>query len=291
MYNIEIDNLTKRYKNGVVALENVTLKVGSGVYGLLGHNGAGKTTLMKALVTVLEPTSGNIKVCGFDTKKQGNDVRRHIGYLPQELAMYSSLPAFDFVNYMAELKGVHDKNAVYAVLEQVEMLEFAKRKIGQLSGGMKRRIGIAQALVGNPQILVVDEPTAGLDPEERVRFRGVLSRFAKDGKTVLLSTHIVEDVYQVCEELAVLRKGSLLYTGTSIGLMKQVEGKVKTIKLDREEELIDLQKQAVVISTTYESSGLIARIMDENMVFTKAESVPATLEDAYVYFMGGKAHA
>ncbi|MDD3794431.1 MAG: ABC transporter ATP-binding protein [Lachnospiraceae bacterium] len=291
MYNIEIENLTKRYKNGVAALDHVSLMVGSGVYGLLGHNGAGKTTLMKALVTVLEPSGGSIRVCGFDTKKQGNDVRKLIGYLPQELAMYPSLTAFDFVSYMAELKGIYHKNAVYAALEQVEMLEFAKRKIGQLSGGMKRRIGIAQALVGSPQVLVVDEPTAGLDPEERVRFRGVLSRFAKDGKTVILSTHIVEDVYQACEELAVLRKGGLLYTGTSAGLMKQVEGKIKSIKLEHEEDLVDLQKQAVVISTTYESAGLTARIMDENMIFTEAKPVPATLEDAYVYFMGGKAHA
>ena len=156
---------------------------------------------------------------------------------------------------------------------------------------MKRRVGIAQALVGNPQILVVDEPTAGLDPEERVRFRGVLSRFAKDGKTVLLSTHIVEDVHQICEELAVLRKGHLFYAGTSAVLMNRVEGKIKIIHLESEEQLIELQKQAVVLSTTYENHGLVARIMDENMAFPQAMAVPATLEDAYVYCMGGKAHA
>lgn len=290
MNNIEINHLSKRYKNGVIALDDISFNVGNGVFGLLGHNGAGKSTLMKALVTVLQPNDGTIKVCGFDTKRQGNEVRRRIGYLPQELAMYPSLSAFDFVNYMAELKGVHDKNAVRNVLEQVEMLEFSKRKIGQLSGGMKRRVGIAQALIGNPQILVVDEPTAGLDPEERVRFRGVLSRFAKGGKAVLLSTHIIEDVQQVCEELAVLRKGRLFYAGTSSDLMKRVNGKIKILKLEQEEQLLDLQKQAVVISTAYDSSGLIARIMDENMVFTGVECVPATLEDAYVYCMGGKAH-
>ncbi len=169
----------------------------------------------------------------------------------------------DFVNYMAELKGISDKNAVKYALKQVEMLEYSKRKIGQLSGGMKRRVGIAQALVGDPQILIVDEPTAGLDPEERVRFRGVLSRFAKDGKTVLLSTHIVEDVYQICEELAVLRKGHLFYSGTPDALMSHVAGKVKILRLDREEQLLDLQKESIVLSTTYESNGLIARIMDE----------------------------
>lgn len=291
MNNIEIKNLTKRYKNGVMALNNISFNVGSGVFGLLGHNGAGKTTLMKALVTILKPSGGSIHVCGYDIKTQGEQVRKRIGYLPQELTMYPSLTVFDFVNYMAELKGVHDKGAVHNVLKQVEMLEFSKRKIGQLSGGMKRRVGIAQALIGEPEILVVDEPTAGLDPEERVRFRGVLSRYAKDGKTVLLSTHIVEDVHQICEELAVLRKGHLFYTGTSAALLNRVEGKVKVIHLENEEQLIELQKQATVLSATYENHGLAAKIMDENMVFSQAATVTATLEDAYVYCMGGKANA
>ena len=205
--------------------------------------------------------------------------------------MYPSLSVFDFVNYMAEIKGVYDKNKVNMALQQVEMLEFSKRKIGQLSGGMKRRVGIAQALVGNPEILILDEPTAGLDPEERVRFRGILSRFAKDDKTVILSTHIIEDVYQVCEELAVLRKGRLFYTGTSADLMNHVEGRIKLIKIHDENQLIDIQKQAVVISTTYDSQGLIVRIMDKDMSFPDAECVSATLEDAYVYCMGGKNYA
>ena len=290
MNNIEIIHLSKQYSNGVIALDDISFTVGSGVFGLLGHNGAGKSTLMKALVTVLKPSSGTVKVCGFDTKLQGDEVRKRIGYLPQELAMYPSLSAFDFVNYMAELKCVHDRKAVNKALEQVEMLEFSKRKIGQLSGGMKRRVGLAQALVGDPKVLVVDEPTAGLDPEERVRFRGVLSRFAKDGRTVLLSTHIVEDVHQVCEELAVLRKGRLFYAGRASALMECIDGKVKIMRLESEEQLIQLQKQAIVISTTYESNGIVARIMDENMAFDRAERVQATLEDAYVSSMGGKSH-
>lgn len=267
MNSIEIKHLSKHYKSGVTALEDITFSVKGGVFGLLGHNGAGKSTLMKAIVTILEQSSGTIHVCGYDTQKEGEQVRSRIGYLPQELAMYPSLSVFDFVNYMAELKGISDKNAVEYALKQVEMLEYSKRKIGQLSGGMKRRVGIAQALVGDPQILIVDEPTAGLDPEERVRFRGVLSRFAKDGKTVLLSTHIVEDVYQICEELAVLRKGHLFYSGTPDALMSHVAGKVKILRLDREEQLLDLQKESIVLSTTYESNGLIARIMDENIAF------------------------
>lgn len=289
--NIEISHVTKKYSNGVLALDDISFCVGSGVLGLLGHNGAGKTTLMKALVTVLSPSAGTIRVCGFDSRKQGNEIRERIGYLPQELAMYPSLSVFDFVNYMAELKGIHDKKAVNEVLEQVEMLEFSKRKIKQLSGGMKRRVGIAQALIGNPQILVVDEPTAGLDPEERVRFRGLLSRYAREGRTVLLSTHIVEDVHQLCEELAVLRKGRLFYAGTSAALLERVKGKIKLLHLENENQLVELQKKSVVLQTTYESHGLTARIMDEDSSFPGAVTDTATLEDAYVYCMGGKAHA
>ena len=289
--NIEISHVTKKYSNGVLALDDISFCVGSGVFGLLGHNGAGKTTLMKALVTVLSPSTGTIRVCGFDSRKQGNEVRERIGYLPQELAMYPSLSVFDFVNYMAELKGIHDKKVVNEVLEQVEMLEFSKRKIKQLSGGMKRRVGIAQALLGNPQILVVDEPTAGLDPEERVRFRGLLSRYAREGRTVLLSTHIVEDVHQLCEEIAVLRKGRLFYAGTSAALLERVKGKIKLLHLENENQLVELQKKSVVLQTTYESHGLTARIMDEDASFPGAVTDTATLEDAYVYCMGGKAHA
>lgn len=289
--NIEISHVTKKYSNGVTALDDISFSVGSGVFGLLGHNGAGKTTLMKALVTVVAPSAGTIHVCGLDTGKQGNAVRERIGYLPQELAMYPSLSVFDFVNYMAELKGIHDKKAVNEVLEQVEMLEFSKRKIKQLSGGMKRRVGIAQALVGNPQILVVDEPTAGLDPEERVRFRSLLSRYAREGRTVLLSTHIVEDVHQLCGELAVLRKGRLFYAGTSAALLERVKGKIKVLHLEDENQLLNLQKKSIVLQTTYESHGLTARIMDEDSTFPQAAPDAATLEDAYVYCMGGKAHA
>ena len=289
--NMEILHVSKQYKNGVTALEDVSFCVGSGVFGLLGHNGAGKTTLMKALVTVLKPSAGTIRVCGFDTAAQGKEVRARVGYLPQELAMYPSLSVWDFVNYMAQIKGIRDKKAVSAVLEEVEMLEFSRRKIGQLSGGMKRRVGIAQALIGNPPILVVDEPTAGLDPEERVRFRGLLSRYASEGRTVLLSTHIVEDIHQLCGELAVLRKGRLFYAGTSATLLERVRDKVKILRLENEAQLVELQKKAVVLSTTYESRGLAARIMDEDDLYMQAQPVAATLEDAYVYCMGGKAHA
>lgn len=287
---LEIRNLKKSYghdKNTIFALNDITFSVESGVFGLLGHNGAGKSTLMKLLATISKPTDGSISVCGYDVQKQGDEVRRLIGYLPQELNMYPSLTVFDFVGYMASLKGIKEKKQIISVLEQVDMAQFSKRRINQLSGGMKRRVGIAQALVGNPQVLIVDEPTAGLDPEERVRFRGVLSRFAKDEKCVLLSTHIVEDVYQLCEQIAVLRKGKLFFRGSTDELLSHVVGKVKTIELKNDSELIALQKKAIVLSTTYEHSKIQARIMDENNSFPVPAST-ATLEDAYVYCMGGK---
>lgn len=291
MYSIEVENLTKSYKNSVTALDSISFRAGGGVFGLLGHNGAGKSTLMKALVTVLKPSGGQVRVCGYDTVAQGEQVRKRVGYLPQELAMYPSLSVFDFVNYMAQLKGIYDKKAAAKVLEQVGMTEYSGRRIGQLSGGMKRRVGIAQALVGEPEVLVVDEPTAGLDPQERVRFRDILSRYARDGKTVVLSTHIVEDVCRICEGLAVLRKGRLFYAGTPGGLLERVEGRVKIIRLEREERFSEVRRQAVVLSTVYESRGMAVRLVDENGIYPRDLTVKATLEDAYVYCMGGKENA
>ena len=287
MNQIEINNLTKQYKNQVTALTDISFQVESGVFGLLGHNGSGKTTLMKILATIMRPTSGSVRIGGYDINTQGEEARRLNGYLPQELSMYPTLTVFDFVCYMAALKGVKDRKKVMDVLEQVDMGQYAGRRIGQLSGGMKRRVGIAQALAGDPRILIVDEPTAGLDPEERVRFRSVLSRFAKDDKCVLLSTHIVEDVYQLCEKLAVLRKGALFFSGSAEELLSKAAGKVKIVEIEKEKDLAALQKKAVVLSVTYEHSGILARILDERGEFP-VPPVAETLEDAYVYCMGGK---
>lgn len=287
MNQIEINNLTKQYKNQVTALTDISFQVESGVFGLLGHNGSGKTTLMKILATIMRPTSGSVRIGGYDINTQGEEARRLIGYLPQELSMYPTLTVFDFVCYMVALKGVKDRKKVMDVLEQVDMGQYAGRRIGQLSGGMKRRVGIAQALAGDPRILIVDEPTAGLDPEERVRFRSVLSRFAKDDKCVLLSTHIVEDVYQLCEKLAVLRKGALFFSGSAEELLSKAAGKVKIVEIEKEKDLAVLQKKAVVLSVTYEHSGILARILDERGEFP-IPPVAETLEDAYVYCMGGK---
>jgi ABC-2 type transport system ATP-binding protein len=290
MKSIEINAVTKEYKKKVKGLDSISFSIGTGVFGLLGHNGAGKTTLMRLITTILRPTEGTIKVLGGDTMKDGDTVRRNIGYLPQELTMYNNLSAYDFVVYMARLKGIRDDKTVLKMLEGVGMAEYKDRKIGQLSGGMKRRVGIAQALVGNPRIVIVDEPTAGLDPEERVRFRGILSRYAKSDRTVLLSTHIVEDIYQLCEQVAVLRGGKLFYNGSTDALLDKVKGKIKVIDVSSEQELAGLQNQSVVLSIAYTGDGIKARIMDEAGFF-KQTPVQETLEDAYVYCMGGKSHA
>ena len=175
------------------------------------------------------------------------------------------------------------------MLDEVGMAEYRDRKIGQLSGGMKRRVGIAQALVGNPRIVIADEPTAGLDPEERVRFRSILSRYAKSDKTIILSTHIVEDVYQLCGQIAVLRGGKLFYHGSTDALLNTVKGKIKLLDASSEQELAALQKQTVLISVAYTENGIKARVMDEAGRYGVIP-IQETLEDAYVYCMGGKAH-
>jgi ABC-2 type transport system ATP-binding protein len=289
MNSIEINGVTKYYKGKVTGLDNVSFSIGTGVFGLLGHNGAGKTTLMRLITTILCPTDGTITVLGNDTIKAGDAVRQNIGYLSQELAMYNNLSALDFVVYMARLKGLKDTSAALQTLADVGMAEYKNRKIGQLSGGMKRRVGIAQALVGNPRIVIVDEPTAGLDPEERVRFRSILSRYAKTDRTIILSTHIVEDIYQLCGQVAVLRGGKLFYHGSTDTLLDKVKGKIKVIDISSEQELAGLQSQAVVLSVAYTGDGIKARVMDESNRFTQT-SVQETLEDAYVYCMGGKSH-
>jgi ABC-2 type transport system ATP-binding protein len=287
MNTIEIHSVFKEYRNHVCALKNINFCVPPGVFGLLGHNGAGKTTIMKIISTILKPTSGYISLLGYDTQKEGNHVRRNIGYLPQELAMYPNLTVKEFVQYIAKLKGVTDKNLVLSALAQVGMETFSDRKIGKLSGGMKRRVGIAQAIVGSPQLLIVDEPTAGLDPEERVRFRGILSRYAKGGRTVLLSTHIVEDIAHLCEHIAVLNKGELFFAGLSKEMIKKVSGKIKLVECTDDYELEQLGKQVNILSTVYEQGRIKVRVADIDGRLSEP-AVAETLEDAYVNFMGGK---
>src|SRR5512138_691933 len=233
---IQITGLTKTYGTGnktVNALNGVDLQIGSGMFGLLGPNGAGKTTFMRILAGIVNPSSGSVHVNGRDLNTEAGKqaVKSMLGYLPQELGMYPELTAEQFVDYMAILKGLDDphkrEQRVKQVLEMVGLQDAARRKIKSFSGGMKRRVGIAQALVNDPKLLIVDEPTSGLDPEERIRFRNLLVHLAAD-RVVLLSTHIVEDIGQTCRDLAVLAKGSILFRGSPLDLTRSAEGRVWT---------------------------------------------------------------
>ena len=216
---IEIKQLTKTYRGGVHALNGIDLTIGTGMFGLVGPNGAGKTTLMRILAGLLRASGGSVTVFGNDlaTNAGRQAAKANLGYLPQDLGLYPNLNAYEFLDYMAILKGVTDKGErqrqIADLLEKVRLTDAAKRRLKTYSGGMKRRIGIAQALLGDPKLLIVDEPTAGLDPEERVRFRNLLSDMAAE-RTIILSTHIVEDISQSCNDLAVLRGGRVIFRGS-----------------------------------------------------------------------------
>ncbi len=216
--NIKIDQLSKVYKNGKRALNNVNLEINNGMFGLLGPNGAGKSSLMRILVTLMKPSSGQIKINDFDIIKHRKEIRAILGYLPQDFRFFSKLKTWEFLNYAAGLSGIKGhKNRIHSVdewLEKVGLYEVRDRQANKLSGGMKRRLGIAQALIGDPKVIVVDEPTTGLDPEERIRFRNILSELSLKDVIIILSTHIVGDISSVCEKLALLNNGELIFNGT-----------------------------------------------------------------------------
>ena len=224
--SIEIKGLNKFYGKKQ-ALYDVSLSIHGGMFGLLGRNGAGKTTLMKTLATLLQKKDGEVTVCGVPIEK-AEEIRRIIGYLPQEFSMYPSMKVGEAMEYLAILSGLSGaerKERIDALLKKVNLTEHRDKKVKALSGGMKRRLGIAQALLNNPKVLIVDEPTAGLDPEERVRFRNLLSEIAED-KIVILSTHIVGDIEATCEDIAIINEGRVIYNGTVDALLQAAEGKV-----------------------------------------------------------------
>ncbi|HNE69798.1 MAG TPA: ABC transporter ATP-binding protein [Anaerolineales bacterium] len=288
---IEITGLTKTYGTGnktVNALNGVDLNINSGMFGLLGPNGAGKTTLMRILAGIVNPSSGSIRINGHDLTTDAGKyaVKSMLGYLPQELGMYTELTAEQFVDYMAILKGLDDSRKrnqrVAEVLEMVGLREVAKRKIKGFSGGMKRRVGIAQALVNDPKILIVDEPTAGLDPEERIRFRNLLVNLAAD-RVVLLSTHIVEDIGQTCRDLAVLAKGRILFRGSPAEMLKATEGHVWTLTMSGLEKP---NHDLTVVSMLHLAEGTQYRLVGANVNgYSNAQSTQPGLEDGYVWLM------
>jgi ABC-2 type transport system ATP-binding protein len=287
---IEIAGLQKVYGRGARAahaLSGIDLNVGTGMFGLLGPNGAGKTTLMRILAGIVNPTGGTIRVGGRDLTTESGKlfVKSMLGYLPQELGMYPELTAAQLVDYMGILKGLDDSrlrnHRVAEVLDMVGLSSAMHRKVGGFSGGMKRRVGIAQALVKDPKLLIVDEPTAGLDPEERIRFRNLLVNLAGD-RTVLLSTHIVEDIGQTCRDLAVLGRGRVLFRGSPVALTQVAEGHVWSLTRDR---LEDPKPGQTIVSMLHLAEGVQYRVVGPPDA--GAVAAPPSLEDGYVRLMQG----
>ena len=288
---IEISGLTKTYGRGAKsaqALCGVDLGIRPGMFGLLGPNGAGKTTLMRILAGIVNPGRGSVTMEGHDlaTEAGKRAAKSMLGYLPQELGLYLELTAFQFVDYMAILKGLHDPRRrarrVEDVLAMVGLQDAAHRKLKGFSGGMKRRVGIAQAIVNDPRVLIVDEPTAGLDPEERIRFRNLLVHLAAD-RTVILSTHIVEDIGQTCRDLAVLALGRVLFRGSPAELTEAATGRVWTVTSTRLEEP---KPGVTIVSMLHLTDGVQYRLVGEKMDdYPGAILARPSLEDGYVWLM------
>lgn len=281
---IKIENLSKNYGKKQ-ALCGVNLTIEKGMFGLLGRNGAGKTTLMKILTSLLPKTSGSITMCGVPIE-QAKQVREMVGYLPQDFSMYPNMAVGEAMDYLGVLSGLPAavrKERIPKLLYKVNLQDDVRKKVKELSGGMKRRLGIAQAILHDPQVIIVDEPTAGLDPEERVRFRNLLSEIAEE-RIVILSTHIVGDVEATCENIAVLNEGVLLYQGSVADFIKSVEGKVYSAQINHR-ELAEMKRQFIVTSMLTLGNNAVIRFIAEQKPFAEAKSIEAGVEDAYMYLM------
>ncbi|EOT26907.1 hypothetical protein C805_01009 [Eubacterium sp. 14-2] len=281
---IEIRDLSKNFRKKQ-ALNHVNLEIGPGMFGLLGPNGAGKTTLMKVLTTLTRKSGGEVKLCGIPLE-QFRKIREIIGYLPQDFSMYGNMGAYEGLDYLAVLSGMSKKERAKKVpemLEKVNLGDQHKTKIRAMSGGMKRRLGIAQAIIHDPKIIVVDEPTAGLDPEERVRFRNLLCEIARD-RIVILSTHIVGDIEATCENIAVLNCGEILFRGTVSGLLEAVKGKVYTMEVSAV-ELPLVKEQFLVTGILTNGSSANIKIIAEESPMKGAVPASPDVEDAYMYLM------
>jgi ABC-type multidrug transport system ATPase subunit len=279
---LKIENVSKRFRAGNFGVRELSLEVKSGVIGLLGPNGAGKTTLMQMIATITRPTSGRILFHDQDVGKRPNELRRRLGYLPQDFGVYDNLTATEFLTYFAALKGVRSKKRVMEMLESVNLHGVAKRTVGGFSGGMKQRLGIAQALINDPELVIVDEPTAGLDPEERVRFRNVLSEIGF-GKLVILSTHIVSDVESIATEIAVMKNGALLTMATPEALLQKCEGHVWQ-SVVTSEQFDQLRTTLKISSAVRKPDGVHTRFVGPSPEIAAAPA-EAELEDAFLYLM------
>ncbi len=285
--SISITGLTKRF-GSKVALDNIDLDIPQGMFGLLGPNGAGKTTLMKIISTLLKKNDGEISICGTPVEKT-RDIRKIIGYLPQDFSMYANMTAYDALDYLAVLSGMSKSDRrikVPETLEKVNLLDQKKTRVKSMSGGMQRRLGIAQAIIHDPRVIIVDEPTAGLDPEERVRFRNMLCEIARD-RVVLLSTHIVGDIEATCEEIAILNHGHFIFRGRIVELLNMVSGKVYTATISTSE--LDSVKERYLVTGILTSGSLTTvKLIADEKPFESATSASADVEDAYMYIMHGQ---
>ena len=286
--SIKIKNLNKVYPNGNHALKDINLEIPSGMFGLLGPNGAGKSTLMRILVALMEPSSGEIEMYGCNLLKERREVRRILGYLPQDFRFFAKYKVAEFLDYAARLSGMNDgksrKNAVADMLEKVGLYEVRERYAANLSGGMKRRLGIAQALIHEPKVIIVDEPTTGLDPEERIRFRNLLTHVSGNDTTIILSTHIVGDVSSSCNNMALLNKGEISFRGSPEEMLKRAEGKVWRLCVN-DEEYQAINQKYPIIATIPNGDMWDIQVVADKFDEYKAENMPPNLEHAYVYFM------
>lgn len=280
---LTIQNLSKVYGNGVKALDGVNLTLEHGMFGLLGPNGAGKSSLMRTIATLQQQDSGSIIFNDFDTLKQPREIRKRLGYLPQDFDVYPRISAYDLLDHMAVLKGLTDKNirkaSVEELLAQTNLWDVQKKAVSTFSGGMRQRFGIAQALLGDPDLIIVDEPTAGLDPEERNRFHNLLADIGEN-KIVILSTHIVDDVEELCSKLAVLAGGKIVSSGTPGELVDSLAGRIWS-KMIEKHELNEHQQRYDIISTHLKAGQTVIHVMADEQPDSAFKQLSANLEDVY----------
>lgn len=284
--SIKINDLTVTFKNGVTAIDHADLEIPKGMFGLLGENGAGKTTLMRVLTTVLKPTGGTVTLDGM-LYSEGNyeKIQRKIGYLPQEIELYPNLTVQECLEYMGDLAGVSKKvckERIRYYLEKTSLIEHRRKKMRQLSGEMKRRVGLIQALLNEPEFLIIDEPTTGLDPEERIRIRNLLVDFSEK-RTILFSTHVVEDLVATCNQLAVMKKGAFLYAGSMQELINEAKGHIWICRATDEKQAREIEKKYHVSSKQYVDGELRIKLINKGKPDIDCTPVSATLEDAYIY--------
>jgi ABC-2 type transport system ATP-binding protein len=289
---LTISGLSKTYPNGVCALKNLSLTVGNNMFGLLGPNGAGKSSLMRTIATLQDPDAGSIDLDGINVLTQKNAVRKILGYLPQEFGVYPKMSAIDMLNHLAILKGVigagERKEMIEALLQQTNLWEVRKKALSTFSGGMKQRFGIAQALIANPRLIIVDEPTAGLDPAERNRFLNLLSAIGRD-VTVILSTHIVDDVRELCSRMAIIASGEVLLEGSPNDALQAIDGQIWSRVVETDDELRALEKELHIVSTHLVGGQHEIRVFSPASPGPGFRAAASGLED--VYFLNLSRHA